>query len=191
MKRIAMGVLLSLLFCNGSNANREPALALRLELTTTTSALCFLGPLKVQATLVNKSNEKVAVDVKSIWYQISFNFFRGGLSQTNRDGSGSGRNSGGSLTKVGNSGPNYEGAYLILNPGESYTENRTIRLDDKLFRNPGDYKMKVTYGQFLDKSFENITVWKGSIGSNDLRVKVADCRKTKPKSSGRPSFHAK
>jgi hypothetical protein len=179
MKLIIICVLLSLFVWNGSNANNQAAPPLRLKLTTTTPALCFGASLKVEAELVNESKEKVAIDVKTIWHQVSFKLFRSGPSRTNPDGGGSGRNTGGSKTIVGDTGPNYEGEYLILSPGESYKASRTIKLDDEFFNSPGTYSMKVSYGQFLDKSLEGITVWKGSVESNILNFKVTSCKNKK------------
>lgn len=179
MKRIIMCALLSLLFWNGSNANDHAAPPLRLKLTITIPTPCFGASLKVQSELVNESKERVAIDTKTIWHQVSFNFFRSGLSRTNPDGSGSGRNTGGSKTIVGDAGPNYEGEYFVLSPGQSYKATRIIKLDDEFFSSPGVYSMKVSYGQFLDMSFEGITVWKGSVESNDLNFKVKSCKSKK------------
>jgi hypothetical protein len=179
MKQIAMYVLLSFFFWSSSNAEGQVAPPLKLKLTTKTAAPCSGAPFKIEAELVNESKEKVAVDVKTIWHQISFTLFRRGSSHANSDGGGSGRNAGGSKTIVSDAGPNYQGGYLILSPGEVYKATRIIKLDDGFFSSPGAYNMKVSYGQFMDKSFEGIILWKDSIESNILNFKMANCKNKK------------
>ena len=174
--RIAISALLSLVISSGAYGHKQAAPPLTLKLSTQTATACFGRSLKVQAELVNESDEKVGVDVKTIWYQLSLNFFSVGPSRNNPDGSGSGRTSGGSLTKVRDGGPNYEGEYLILSPGESYKASRTIKLDDEFFNNVGSYRLKVTYGQFLDASFEGQPVWKGTVESKGLNLKMLNCK---------------
>lgn len=183
MKRMVIGLLLFFSLSSVPNASNRAAPQtlkelppLKLKLITTTPAVCFGGALKLKAELVNESNERVAIDVNTVWYEVSFRFFREGPSQTNPDGSGSGRNKGGSLTQVGDPGPNYEGKYLVLGPGESYKATNTLKLDDQFFKSPGDYRMKVAYGQFLDKTSDDLSVWRGTVESNELNFKINGCK---------------
>lgn len=175
MKRIGLCVLL-MAFCNSSHASQRAASPLKLNLTTRTANVCVGESLKVEAELVNASDEQIVIDVKTIWYRLAFNFFRAGSSRTNPDGSGSGTNTGGSLTRVGDAGPHYEGEYLVLSPGESYKASRNIELDDEFFKSPGSYHLKVTYGQFLDAVFQEEIVWKGTVESEELNFKIVSCR---------------
>jgi hypothetical protein len=191
MKRMAMGVVLCLLFSSAPNVSNRAATQtqkdvppLRLKLATVRGGLCQGAALKVQAEIVNESNERAVIDVSAIWYRISFNYFRRGPSRTNPDGSGSGENKGGSLTKVGDPGPGYEGKNLVLGPGESYKATNTLKLGDQFFNSPGDYRMKVAYGQFLDKSFEGLSVWRGTVESNELNFKIAACKSKHRRDNG-------
>lgn len=185
MKRAALCALLMLLFWNGSEARGQGRQQLRLRLTTVTPTVCFGSTLKVRAELLNESGESVAIDANTIWYQIHFNYFRGGRIQPNPDGTATGRNTGGSKTMVGDPGPDYEGAYLVLRPGGSYRAERAIKLTDDFFNNPGGYGMTVTYGQFQDKSVEGVRVLKGAVVSNPIKFKVGNCGN--PKGSSRKS----
>ncbi len=176
MKQIVMLILLAWVFSNSSNADNQAAPPLRLKLTTATPVRCPGASLQVRAGLINESNGTIAIDVKYFWRRVSFNFFRSESSQTNPDGSGTGSNTGGYLTKVGDGGPDYEGEYIVLGPGESYKASRTIKLDDEFFNSLASYTMKVSYGQFLDRSFEGVAVWKGSVESNSLNFKLVRCK---------------
>jgi hypothetical protein len=181
-----MCVLLALLFWSGSKAHGQDSRQLRLKLTNAIPTICFGSTLKVRAELINASDEKVAVDVKTIWYQTYFAYSRSGPIRTNPDGTATGHNTGGSKTLVGDAGPNYEGEYLVLRPGGSYKSDRAIKLSDDFFNHPGDYDMKVTYGQFQDKSVEGSPVLKGTVESNLLQFKVINCVNGK-RHSRRPS----
>jgi hypothetical protein len=175
MKRIGFCVLL-MAFCSGLHASQRVASPLELKLTTRTANVCFGESLQVEAELVNASDEQIVIDVKTIWYQLAFNFFRARSSRTHPDRSGSGTNTAGSLTRVRDAGPKYEGEYAVLRPGESYKATGNIELDDDFFKSRGGYDLKVTYCQFLDAVFQEHTVWKGTVESEELNFKIVSCR---------------
>lgn len=178
MTPIGLCILLLGLF-NSSHASEQAVSPLKLNITVRTANVCLGGPVKVEAEIVNASDKEVVIDVKTIWYKLAFSFFRAGISRTNADGSGSGTNTGGSLTIVGDGGPQYEGEYLVLRPHVTYRASRNIALDDEFFKNPGNYRLKITYGQFLNAVFQEHPVWKGTVESAELNLKIITCRARK------------
>ena len=85
-------------------------------------------------------------------------------------------NSGCSLASVSDGGPDYVGKYLVLNPGESYKDKRTFKLDNEIFNSPGEFTMNVAYGQFLEEPFDGIAVWKGVVASAELNFRINACK---------------
>jgi hypothetical protein len=144
---------------------KDSASPFTLKLKIENPARCRVSNLRVQAEIINESNEKAVIDVKSLWHRLSFTKIR----KTAKDRSFS------SLMKVGDNGLSHDGDYLVLNPGESHKENHIIKLDDDFFKDQGLYEVEVSYGQFLEKSFEGIKVWIGSVKSNTKTFKIRDC----------------
>jgi hypothetical protein len=149
---------------------------LSLALTTSTARLCAGTPLLVQADLTNDSKDKIVIDLKGLWYQISFRAFR----------SSGNRSSARSRTSLGDGGPRYEGNYLVLDPGESYKASQTFKLDDEFFNDAGSFEISVTYGQFLSTAFGGVPVWRGSVNSDEMGFKIVRCSKRVNRKITRP-----
>ena len=195
MKRMVICLVLFFSLLSVPHASNQAAAqnltdlpVLKLKLITTTPVVCFGGTTRLKARLINESNDKVAIDINTIWYEISFRFFRESSSQTKPDRSGSGRNKGGSLTQVGDPGPNYEGKYLVLDTGQSYTATNALKLDDQFFKEPGVYKIKVTYGQFLKNAVEGTSVWKGTAESNELALRIIACNVSRTRKTSKKTY---
>jgi hypothetical protein len=183
MKLTTLITLLSLLTWNGSNGSNPSSPQVekapppfRLKLTIQSTKVCLGEPIKVQVELINVSDKEEVVDVKNVWYRMSFSYFRNGQDRINPDGSGSGTDTIGSLTRVGDPGPNYKGQYITLHPGQSHKEARSIKLGEDFFKQSGAYTVTVAYGQFQDDSLEGIKVWRGTVESDALKFKVVTCK---------------
>ena len=81
------------------------------------------------------------------------------------------------MTKRGDYGPGQynDGTYRVLKAGETYRTTLNLPLTDKFFRGRGSYKIKFTYGQFRDYTFEGVKLVKGTVESNEFDFSVVAC----------------
>lgn len=117
--------------------------------------------LTVNLSLKNISDKSVVIDKNSLSYKLMFQ--KVGIELD--DGGVSG---GDVLTTTGHHGNEYEGNYLILSPGNSYSRTRIFNLDEKFFDEKRTFILSIVYGQFSDVQFENLDVWEGTVKSNEL-----------------------
>jgi hypothetical protein len=117
--------------------------------------------LTVNLSLKNISDKSVVIDKNSLSYKLMFQKIGTELDE-------GGISSGEVLTTTGHHGNEYEGNYLILSPGRSYSSTRIFNLNEKFFDEKRTFILSIVYGQFLGVQFENLNVWEGTIKSNEL-----------------------
>lgn len=157
------------------NAQADKKPVLRYKLTSRIKSVCYGGQLDVRSELKNISGQDVVIDEKGIWYRSSYSYSRKRPVERNVDGSASFPFDGGVQSTIGDPGPDYQGVYTILKPGQSYKSSRSVKVDSEFFNKPGEFKMKFAYGQFQDATLVDQAVWRGTVESNELKFRVRDC----------------
>lgn len=154
MKPIFLAIVLTLFLvpCFAQTQTEKSPLFLNISfLKTTKSEQGFV----VKAKLQNTSNDNVVIDKNALYYGLAF-----GVKY-------------GSFLSQGEAGTGYEGNYLILAPGQTYSEYQTVKLpSNDFFNRDTEYKVTRIYGQFQDKSFQGLKVWHGSVESNELTFRL-------------------
>ena len=150
MKSVILSIILNLFLmpCFAQEQIEKSPISLKISVVKTLKPKqSFL----VKAQLTNISNENLIIDKNSLHYALEF-----------------GRENG-SFSSRGEAGTGYQGNYLILAPNQTYTENQTIKLtQDEFFKRDGKYTMERVYGQFMEKTYQGLKVWRGWVRSNAL-----------------------
>lgn len=145
-------------------ARMEP---LALEIFLDPSEHCIHSVILVKARLTNKSDRPVAVDARLLWSHINLRYTiteaRGDLE-------------GGSRISTGDPGPDDQGDFRILEPGQSLEDSTSYHTSDPIFRSAGVYTLNTTYTQFRAGFFCEVPAFIGSITSNTVEFHVQECK---------------
>ncbi|MEZ5306102.1 MAG: hypothetical protein R2684_03035 [Pyrinomonadaceae bacterium] len=144
-----LSLCICLLLCGNllSQSNGSPPLGVKIALIKAKNSPRVLT---IKAEITNISKEKIIIDKNSIGYATSFYSGNGSLLLQNEISSA------------------YEGNYLVLSPNESYEEVMKIELTDDFFADEKEYRMSIYYGQFLERSYEDLVIWRGTVESNQI-----------------------
>lgn len=166
MKIIVLFV--SIFFLNFSVIGQESnSLPLKLSISLTEKQVCFGNLSQLIVRLTNTTKEPIIIDTKRIGYETNFIW-----SENVSKG-----NAGGAVTFINDVSQDYKPAFLLLKPQESYSEIKSFLFDKMLFSKPRNYRMQISYGQFLKTKYEDVQVWRGVIESNEISVFVKKCGK--------------
>jgi hypothetical protein len=167
MKPIVIGVLTCLLSfaANAPLAVRYDEDSMTLNLRVAPARVCSSGMIKISLELRNNSNQPVVIDRTALLHRVTFYYV-----------ASPGSNAGSSFTEIGDSGGYHRASYFVLRPTKSYKATKTLKLTNQFFNKPGRYDVKVGYGQFVQDSFNGLSVWRGAINSNESSFDIAKCR---------------
>lgn len=165
MRIIVLFIFVLFCLCVGANGQEEGVAPLKLIIKVNKRNICFGKPVDFTATLTNISSNPVVIDTKQIGYKTNFSWFVNKSQGIEAESS----------TTIGHFGRNYEPNLVILQPNESYTENEPFVFDDEVLNKSRNYKMQITYGQFLKNEFNNIDVWNGTVNSNEIDIFIKRC----------------
>jgi len=131
---------------------------------------CRGSSLIVNAELINRGNESVAIDRRLVWYRSTFKY-----STFGSDGriKGEIKTANGEFGEAAKDGSDY----LILQPGQSYKASRSFKLDDEFFNSAKVFSVQMTYGQFSKTSTDQLPLFIGTVGSNEVEFKVSNCKR--------------
>lgn len=135
-------------------------------------------PQTIRLNLVfqNISNQPVAIDKKSVRYQVTY--IKHGMKQGGgrRRGTGVGP----SIAEVITAHPAtdvYKGDFIVLPPKSFYRTTETLyftRSKDNFIEDGYVYTVSLTYGFFFSEKVNGIDVWRGIVESNSLSFKLSN-----------------
>ena len=122
--------------------------------------------LIVNAQIVNLSDKKIVVNknnftVDKVYKKLGEKLRGGGV--TNEEALVVYSHSG-----LGEKEPEYE----ILLPGQSANKRFKFKLAGDFFEPAKTFKLLLAYRQFKNASYKNLTVWKGTLESNEIIFKI-------------------
>lgn len=181
--RITFLALLIISFFSFGYAQESESLPLKLTLEVKEKKLCVGKTFTILARMENVSEKNQIVDKRNLWrYVIAFSpkievpydekkSFAENLTEslkTPRFMVGMGD---------GFADDDIPREYLItLKPKEFYETNKIFAADNDFFRTPGEYTYKSGYGQYADWSSKGVSLFIGSIDSNELKFTLSDCK---------------
>jgi hypothetical protein len=166
---IFLYALLSSVILGQTSENEIKPLSLIIE--PINQNVCPDESLNLKVELLNTSNEDLVIDTNNVGHGQSFSVLR---IKNNRVTSSY-------YDEIGDPSPYYEGKYYLLKPNESYQTIHSISLKGEYFDTKGEYQVNINYGQFLNKTFSEKAVWRGSVKSNTVTFTINKCQKLKVK----------
>jgi hypothetical protein len=143
--------------------------SLTIKLEAENQSLCRGSQLSVSAKITNTGAESLAIDPQLLWSCLSFTASSRGKS---------GRAGIRTRTEIGDPDPSQdEPDYLVLRPGETFRETKSLSLKDDFFQMPGKYLMQLTYRQFREAAVNGVSVFVGTVPSNEIKFEVIACGK--------------
>jgi hypothetical protein len=80
------------------------------------------------------------------------------------------------MSDLGDPGIAAEGQFQTLRPGETYKKSLEYPLKDDLVRKKGEYEIYLAYGQFRSRTAGGVKLLVGTVTSNRVRFRIADCK---------------
>lgn len=147
--------------------------SLTIRIETESQALCRGTHLSVNAEITNTGAESLAIDPKLLWSTLLFK-----ASSKGKSGVRGIR----IRTEIGDPDPSQdEPDYLILRPGATFRETKSLSLKEDFFQTPGKYLMRLTYRHFREGTTSGVSVFAGTVSSNEIEFKITACGKRRRK----------
>lgn len=177
MKAIMLFVFLGILSGIGFGQEKTGA-PVSLNIFPLKIQVCLGEPLHISATLRNTGSVPIVIDTKKIGVQPTY--WRSIRSK-------SGRFVMEWYDEISSSTRDDTAGFAILAPSEARSVKLTYFIEKKAFTSTGKYSFKVGYSQFAEVEFNGVSVWVGSVDSNDVDIIAKRCRGTKKFPSSPPS----
>lgn len=141
----------------------KPTLLLKFDLKN--DSVCAGESIDFDLTMTNSSRSDLVVDVARIGSLTAF----APWGEDAKDGGI------GSVLFDDQMPTHYKPQFVILQPAQVYTVSLRFKLKDRPALRNGNYRMKIGYQQSLNRTVEDIKVWKGIIYSKPRRLVVKKC----------------
>lgn len=142
-------------------------IGVKLFIKSSKQQVCFGKSVGVTAKLTNFGDNPIIIDTNQIGYQTTFSW-----SVSKPKG-----NEGGASSFIGHDYRENRSNFVVLKPKESFTTNSLFVFNEEFFSKAKKFKMKISYGQFSAKKYENMDIWQGVIDSNEIDIFVNRCKK--------------
>lgn len=169
MKKIIILLLAICVLCHISFGQKVKA---ELKISSSKRSACVGEPLEFTVLVINHSEKPIVIDANGIGYRTNLWWYvdkaRG--------------SEGGSSTSVADVAAGYVPKFILIQPKESYVDNKTFRLNYGLFRADRKYSLSFSYGYFGKSLYNEIPVLRGVIDSNEAPMAFVAC----PKENSQP-----
>jgi hypothetical protein len=183
MQRILHLWIILLIFASGyqalgqMNKSQNQDQSLDLRVITKITSICYGENLSIEMELKNKSKDKIAINSESLWSTITFRAYKPsklGVNDTRVL----------MINRRMQSHPNDD--FVILKSGEVYKKTTVVPIDNQFFREESKVEFDVSYFQLEERNIDGVSLWKGLITSNELKLQIKQCTsddKTEPQTS--------
>src|SRR5262245_54734792 len=181
MRRILYLLIILLISASGNqtlgqmNKSEAQSQALSLKIITKVPSVCYRENLSIEMELINKSKDKIAINSESLWSTITFRAYKPsklGVNDTRVL----------MINRRMQSHPNDD--FVILKSGEVYKKTAVVPIDNQFFRQESKVEFDVSYFQLEGRNIDGVSLWKGDITSNKLKLQIKPCNSDE-KTAGR------
>ena len=159
MKITVLFLLFTFAFCESAISQEMPSAPLKYTIFLVEANN---NEIIVNTEITNTSDKEIVIDKKRLLSKIIYNKLEeNSPNQIAKEGTILVRNSESISDK-------YQGDYLMLPPKESFKKIRKFKIDEGFFESGRKYNLILLYTQNILSSYNNVSVWKGLLKSNEM-----------------------